>query len=289
MNLTVTYKNPDTDGIACVIGAGILFSYIPTFQGELSEETKFVLSQTRIVPPQRVDNYDNADKIILVDTHHRAQLGDNFPAEKVIRIIDHHSGGDDSWFENAEIDNREIGAAASIIGEIFLNRGRIQLRLAQLLQYAIASNTLYFSAPSTTEFDKRIFNRLKKVFPATNIDEMLRNRTNGSVTSDVKFFDFKNGKIAISQIEQYMTQLDRNKIIEELGKLDDDNGLIFSVFNCVDIGNKRSIVYFSKGISDGEIKKIFGFDVHDGVCEVERILLRKTDFIPSLLKYTTNL
>lgn len=283
MNLVVTYKNPDTDGIACAIGVGMLFSYKPSYQGEIALETQYVLNRIGIETPEKVENFEIADNIILVDTHHRAQLGEDFPVDKVVMIIDHHPGGDDEWFINARIDNRQVGAAASIVGEMIMEEGVMSREICQLLEYAIVSNTLFFTAPSTTDYDRDIFKRLRELYPVSNqeLKEMLKHRRSGSVTSDVKFFDFGGGRIAISQIEEYEPLFSSDSVKEELNRLNKANGLLFSIFNCVDMESKKSTVYFSDGITDEEACRYLGFNVNNGVSIVNRILLRKTDFIPS--------
>ena len=157
-------------------------------------------------------------------------------------------------------------------------------KIVKLLQYAIASNTLNFTAPSTTSFDKKIYKTLQELSAVreNDIDEMFKHRCYDSVLHDTKFFDYRRGRVAIAQIELYGLSIDGGNARAELNRLKLDNNLLFSILNVVDIKNKRSMVVFSSGITDAEASEIFDFNVNNGIYQANRILLRKTDFIPAM-------
>ena len=285
--VVMSYPNPDTDGVACSIAVARYYNFLPVMQGHIFPETAYVLEKVGLDAPKLLDNLDDVEEIILVDTHHLAQIGYGFPTDKVVRIIDHHSGGDEMVFKNAEFDNREIGAAASIVGEMFLKRKSIEESICKLIQYAIVSNTLNFTAPSTSRFDKEIFNKLNAIFPVTSDElyKMLHKRNGNDIDADTKFFAFGSSKIAIAQIEECGLMVSVDEVKQVLEELDNREGLVFSIFNGVDIDKKESTVVFSNKISDAEATKIFSINVKNGVYKASRILLRKTDFIPALEKY----
>lgn len=289
-NIITSYLNPDTDGVACMIALSeIMEGYRAVILGTISAETSYVLKNVGLSIPESIDNWDDVNNIILVDTHHVIQLGHNFPVEKVSLIIDHHPAGDDSVFNNAIIDNRRIGAAASIVGEMLLEK-KITGRIARLLQFAIVSNTLNFTAPSTSAFDFNVYKHLAEIEPVNENEyaEMFRSRSFSGrnyldfILSDMKLFRTTAGLICISQVEEYDLTVNTIELRNELNRIRIEKGLVFSVFNGVDISSKRSIVVFSDGISDDQIMRLFGFEAHDGLFESDHILLRKTDFIPKL-------
>ena len=162
-NIVISYSNPDTDGVACSIAMAKLLSmqdeqqWVPMILGSIGEETQFVLQQLNLRGPTILPSFANVDKITLVDTHHKAQLPQDFPFERVVTIIDHHPNGDDQLFSTATITNQKIGAAASIVAKLFIDQGVMDISMLQLLGFAILSNTLNFSAPSTTNFDRDIY------------------------------------------------------------------------------------------------------------------------------------
>lgn len=286
-SLVVSYPNPDTDGVACVLSVAKYYDFLPVMQGRISPETEYVLERLALAPPKRLDRMADAESIVLVDTHHLSQIGPAFPADKVIKVIDHHPGGDEQAFYNAQIDNRKIGAAASIVGEMYLQRGDIEKNICKLLQYAIVSNTLNFTAPATSEFDRNIFNRLNALYSVSNheLNEMLHHRKSDDVMADTKYFSFGKGRIAIAQVEEYGLRITVDEVKKALHTLDKRDELLFSIWNGVDIESGKSTVVFSDGLSDAEAIRLFSYDVRDGVYRTDRILLRKTDFIPALIRY----
>ncbi len=286
-DIVLSYSNPDTDGIACTIAVAKLYGYTPVMQGRLFSETAFVLKKIGINAPKQIQNCREAHRIILVDTHHLSQLGKDFPVDSVVGIIDHHPGGNGELFKYAKIDNRSIGAAASIVGELFLQEGIEDEKVYRLLQYAIVSNTLNFTAPSTTDFDKKIFKRLNEKYPVSEdeLHEMLSKRIFEGYTLDTKIFDFQGGRVGIAQIEKEGLKVPWGKVRKELDELNLKEGLLFSVFNGVDIRKGKSTVVFSSGIDDSKIMSIFGFKAKDGVYKSDRVMLRKKDFVPALICY----
>ncbi len=285
--IVTSYPNPDTDGVACIIAVASYYGFAPVIQGRLSAETDFVLKKVGLEAPQQFDKFEYSEEIILVDTHHLAQIGKDFPSNKVVRIIDHHPGGDTSAFINAKIDNRAIGAAASIVGEMYLQSKEIRPSICKLLQYAIASNTLLFTAPATSLFDKDIFHILNERHHVSEkeLNEMMDKRTGEDITSDIKYFDFTGGRIAIAQLEKRELDFSVEEVKIILDRIDKQDNLLFSIFNGVNISKKESTVVFSSGINDVQAMKIFPFRIQNGISRVDRILLRKTDFVPAIVGF----
>ena len=90
-NYVLSYINPDTDGIACSIAMAKLLSlenekWLPGFFGSIGEETMFILKQLNIPMVNKEVLFDETEKIVLVDTHHKAQLPVDFPYNKVVLI-----------------------------------------------------------------------------------------------------------------------------------------------------------------------------------------------------------
>ncbi|MCL2079660.1 MAG: DHH family phosphoesterase [Oscillospiraceae bacterium] len=297
-NIVTSYPNPDTDGVACSIAMANLLSsqkeeWIPVVLGSIGDETSFVLKHLGLTPPDSDAFLSGTEKITLVDTHHKAQLPPDFPFDKVVSIVDHHPNGNEDLFSNATIVNEKVGAAASLVAQMHFERKRIDKPILALLGFAILSNTLNFSAPSTTEFDRNMFNEIIGIVPISDdlIDEMLEQRSlvlkrdmYTALCSDFKVFDTKSGEVGISQIEAYNLEalIDIPQTIAALQCIAAEKQLTFCLFNGADIKSKRSIVL---GVND-ESKKllcsIFQLEQYEEPQIFDRILLRKTDFIPQL-------
>lgn len=298
-NIVISYSNPDTDGVACSIAMAKLLSmqdeqqWVPMILGSIGEETQFVLQQLNLRGPTILPSFANVDKITLVDTHHKAQLPQDFPFERVVTIIDHHPNGDDQLFSTATITNQKIGAAASIVAKLFIDQGVMDISMLQLLGFAILSNTLNFSAPSTTNFDRDIYAQINRIAPISEklIDEMFEQRSvilkrdmYIVLNSDFKIFDTKAGRVGISQIEAYnlVALINIEQTLSALTQIANEKHLNLCLFNGVDIKTGQSLVFPANKESADLLCDIFQL----GSCTVplifNRILLRKTDFVPPL-------
>lgn len=298
INYVLSYINPDTDGIACSIAMAKLLSseneeWIPGFFGGVGEETLFLLDQLGIPVPDVDILLNKAEKIVLVDTHHKAQLPADFPYGKVVAVIDHHPNGDDELFPKADIKNQKVGAAASLVAERYLERRIDDKPVLRLLAYAILSNTLNFYAPSSSEFDKDIFKQICDIVPIeeTLIDKMFEHRSlvlkkdiYTALGTDFKIFETKKGRVGISQIEAYNLEklVEVSQCVAALQRIADEKELEFCFFNGVDIKLKRSIVVAGNQKSQELLGMLFQLKECKEFQIFDRILLRKTDFIPRL-------
>lgn len=297
-NYVLSYINPDTDGIACAIAMAKLLSsknenWTPAVFGSIGRETLFVLNGLEISIPTTDILLDEVEKIVLVDTHHKTQLPIGFPYDRVVSIIDHHPNGDEDLFPNADILNRKIGAAASLVAEMYIKRKIVDIPILKLLGFAILSNTLNFCAPSSTEFDKNIFRQICDIAPidAEQIDRMFEQRSlilkkdiYVALGADFKVFDTKFGRVGVSQIEAYDLEnmIDVSQCVDALQRLADENELDLCLFNGVDIRYKRSLVIAANSQSQELLCSLFRLDECSESHVFNRILLRKTDFVPQL-------
>ena len=297
-NYVLSYINPDTDGIACSIAMAKLLSskkekWYPVVLGAIGEETIFILKKLNISIPSTEVLWRNAEKIVLVDTHHKSQLPADLPYNKVVAIIDHHPNGDDYLFPVADIINKEIGAAASFVAEMYLNEGIVDIPTLKLLACAILSNTLNFCAPSSTEYDKKIFHKVCDIAPidVRLVDKMFEQRSlvlkkdiYVALGADFKVFDTKIGKVGISQIEAYNLEkmINVSQCVEALQRIANEKKLNYCLFNGVDIKIKKSVVVAANKQSQELLCLIFGLSECRETYVFDRILLRKTDFIPQL-------
>ena len=297
-NYVLSYINPDTDGVACSIAMAKFLSsknekWISGVLGSIGEETVFILQSLEIPFPDTNIVLDEVEKIVLVDTHHKSQLPMGFPYSKVVSIIDHHPNGDEDLFPTASITNQKIGAAASLVAEMYIEKGIVDIPILKLLAFAILSNTLNFFAPSSTEFDKKIFKRLCDIAPIDFelVDKMFERRSSilkkdiyTALKADFKVFYTKLGRVGISQIEAYNLEnmIDISQCAVALQQIANEKGINLCLFNGVDIKFKRSIVIAANNQSQQLLSSLFDLSECKESHIFNRILLRKTDFVPQL-------
>ncbi len=302
-NCVVSYENPDTDGVACSIAMAYLLSiqeadnYVPAVIGNINAETEYVLEELHFNKPMKLEEIGmDVSSYVLVDTHHVLQLPKDFPYDKVKMVIDHHPGGNNRQFSNALIDNRKIGAAASIVAERYFHAGHNEEAILRLLALAIVSNTLNFTAPSTTVFDRSMFHRINNMYPISEqlISAMFEARSKvlfqdmkAALASDVKLVNSDIGTVGISQLEVYdlLAGIDVETVMSELKAFEKKDGIVY-LFNGVDIKMGKSIVICAGDLGRALAGKIFNLPFDNGYELFDRVLLRKTDFFPNINEKT---
>lgn len=293
--IVTSYINPDLDGVTCCLAIEALepTGWAAGMLGAPDSETKLVLRTLGLALPQPITSWADISAIWLVDTHHPKQLPDDFPAGIVTRITDHHSGGSPECFPKAEIKNETVGAAASLLAECFAQQGTdIPPEIAVLMQAAIASNTLQFRAPATSQRDHRAYEMLAGIRPIDQLlleamDKARRERlvlgTDALLESDVKLFDTAQGIVAIAQIEApgALDILLRDDLRSSLRHLAESKKAIWALLNIADTQAGESAVL----ATDQDILRTLAARLDeavdkDGVIRCRRLLQRKTDIVP---------
>lgn len=293
------HKNPDTDTICSAIAVSDLkkelgINITPKRLGELNEETKFVLDYFKIPVPELIDNVSHYE-VILVDHNERTQTADGFEEARVIELIDHHRVYNFNVKDPLYMRVEPIGSTASIIYKMYVeNNIKIKKEIAGILLSAIISDTLLLKSPTCTEEDIEIANKLANIADL-NLEnyglEMLKAGANLSsktenelLNMDMKIFDISNKKISVSQVNTVNENeiLERkDKILEEILKLNKKENLIFSLFVITNILTNNSV-----GIVLGDeleiIEKTFNEKIIDNQIILKNIVSRKKQIIPPL-------
>ena len=294
----LSYNNPDTDSVCSSIAYSYYLkkhnkNYIPVISGNISPETSFVLNVANVDVPSKKLILEPNKKIILIDTHNIAQIPHLTAADNVIEIIDHHSDGDINIFKTADITNKRIGAVASIIAEKCLDENIMNQTLAVLLGSAIISNTVNFTAPSTTYYDKMIFEKIEqyydfgkdytfRMFKYKN--RILNKRKSEILASDEKNYIIANYNIRISQLE--IVNVSKHICFEDFYRemeiiINNDNLDVYIV-SFIDVANLKTYILVSDEYSSKLVQLIFNQNSLKKLYEFNRVLLRKTDLVPKL-------
>ena len=103
-------------------------------------------------------------KIILVDHNERNQSIDDIDSADIIQIVDHHRVANVSTSSPIYFRNEPVGSTATIVSKMFFENGiKPSREVAGLLCAAIISDTLLFRSPTSTETDKYVLNKMKKI------------------------------------------------------------------------------------------------------------------------------
>jgi manganese-dependent inorganic pyrophosphatase len=297
-----SYVNPDLDGIASSIVYAFYKTqkgenYTPVYFGQLDNESIFALNYFKFEFPKQVSDVDGFDKIIIVDTHNPIQLSKSISFDKIVEILDHHSDGSLETFPNAQIRNEKIGAVCTMIAEQFKNEKIcVPENIAGLLSLGIISNTLNFTAPSTNSRDVDAHEWLK-LFVCISDDVITRLFESRSsidniesqnvIANNMKEFCWSKTKVGISQIEMINVSklIERADFANSLVKIKNDKELDYIIFSGVDILLRNTYILVPDNDTLEIINKSMGYNFISTEMLVDKILLRKTDFIPKLKTY----
>lgn len=296
-----SYVNPDTDGVCSALAyaavaqaTGERLKYEPVMFGELQPETEWVLEYFSVARPQVASSVPSNAPIVLLDTHHPAQLPTDFPRERVTEIVDHHPAGESDAFPNAQITNEPVGAVATVLSERYRSSGAtLDGKVAGLLGAAIISNTLNFTAPSTSERDWAAsgwltgFEALEPEFVTALFSArstVLEKSTSEIVRSDFKEFNIGGRAVGIAQIElgDAAPLTGRANLLRSLVDLKEERVLDHILLNAASISEGRSVLIAPEQ-STREILAV-GVNAHfeGATAQMDRVLLRKTDLVPGL-------
>jgi inorganic pyrophosphatase/exopolyphosphatase len=311
MRMVTSYINPDLDGVACAL---VYAAYLgtadiqPLFAGDLSAEPAGVLERLNLSKSISWITECGADctDVVLVDCHHPAQLPHISDFGAVSLVIDHHPDGDPGAFPKAAIQNEMVGAASTLITErLIASHGITVLSSshAALLAAAIASNTLEFSAPSTTDRDHTAYMELATVAePFISLSELrmamrewrnsfLTLSTADALTKDCKLIDTPYGRVAVSQLEgdNASTIAVRRDIVEGLAELASPHEITASLLSLVDTAaNTTTLITTDPRLRQALLR--LEPDVIDHVTlKLPFIALRKTHVIPAITQSTPNM
>lgn len=299
-NYVFGYVDPDTDGVMSSIGYAHLRKmrdgedFTPVVFGKIDSETRYVLDELDLERPQQVETLPDEINITIVDTHYPNQLPEQINLNDIVQIIDHHPGGSMDPFPNAEIQNEEVGAAATLVAEKIRN-AEIEPddSIAGGLAAAIISNTLNFTAPSTVSRDREAYNWLAQYSEIDEmfIQEMFKMRSDITdlstpevLKADYKEFQFPDKDIGIAQLETVDLNgfIRRDDFKESLEFVEKELDVDHIIFNGVDIMDRKSVV----AVTEPKMKELYTehleceFDA--GLAHLDEIILRKTHIVPPL-------
>lgn len=179
--ITAGEKYTDIDAFACAIA-------YKEFLGLQNKEAHIVLpgalnhSVTNSLKNQLQDLFTTVvptgeHNYVIVDVSEPDHIARFVDQLKIIKIFDHHFGFEKYWQDKLTIKDsiiEPIGACATLIWEEFVKEHKqqqISVVSAQVLAYAILSNTLYFNAQITDERDRIAYSELKQIANISDEDE----------------------------------------------------------------------------------------------------------------------
>lgn len=305
--LVTSYINPDLDGVACAVA----YTELLHDQGKVVElgivgtmhhEAEYMFERFGFTHPPSIQDTKAYDQIILVDTSQINDLADKIEAEKVIEIVDHRKVHNLDKFPNAKAHMELVGAAATLIAEMFIEQhAEISQKSATLLYSAIISNTQNFKGSVTTHRDRKAAEWLnavaklpygfwKELFKAKSdlSGEKLKERIEG----DFAWFDLGGKKVGIAQIEmigaEKLIKERGEEIINALNVLKEGKGLDFIFQNTLELEEQKTYFVTQHKETQHLLEKVFSVQFSGESATYTGLIMRK-QVVPRIKEYLDSL
>lgn len=150
-------------------------------------------------------------KFILVDHNESKQSIDDLEKGEVLEIVDHHRIGDIETSKPIVFRNMVVGCSNTIIAMMYQEYGiRMSDKIAQLVLYAMISDTMNFKSPTCTQTDRFMAARIGQEY-GLDVEAMAQDLFRHTATiadkefseilyNDCKEFDLSGVRVAISQV-----------------------------------------------------------------------------------------
>lgn len=302
------HKSPDTDSIAAAISYSYLkrqlgMDAVAARAGEPNKETKFALDYFKVEAPVLLTNVarksesDEKTKIILVDHNESKQCVDGIKDADVLELIDHHRLGDFETESPIFILIRPVGCVNTVIYGLYKQNGvKPSKEVAGMMLSAIISDTVLFRSPTCTEEDKKAVKELAEI---AGVDyekygmDMLKAGADISdypaeklAHNDTKEFEaggktFSCGQISVMGVDPINAK--KADIMKALEATKAEKNYEASYLMVTNILTEDTFLWFTKGAEEAA-EKAFGKKAEDGMVYLPKVMSRKKQVAPFLLK-----
>lgn len=238
----------------------------------------------------KLDKYMPAedDEFVIIDVSNKNYFDNIVKENKIIEIIDHHTGYGEYWKEKlGEKSKIEfIGSVATIIFELYEKENlqeKITKDIAYLMMSAILDNTLNFKAKITTPRDITAYKKLEKIAKCSknyaseyflecqqNIEEDLKTALENDTKTEIISGKLPN---VISQL----TVWDKNNILDSKQLIDDTlkNFGNEYILNLICLKEEKSYIIASNDLLLHNIQELLKGTINEFYLECENVWLRK--------------
>ena len=242
-------------------------------------------------------NEINKKQVILVDHNEATQSVEGLEEAEILEIIDHHKLGTLTTNMPINFRNMTVGSTNTIIYSLY-NESNITIPwyIAGIMLSGIISDTLKFTSPTTTEYDKYVAGRLAEICGLdieTYANEMFKAGTNLKgktieqiIDMDIKIYEEKNKKVAISQVITLNSEEILNKkstYIKKMNEIKNNRGYDLLLLCVTDIIKDGSYIFFDEENYE-LVANAFNLENIEEGYYVEKCLSRKKQLVPLIMK-----
>ncbi len=294
------HTTPDSDSIIGAISLSYLKNQlgedcIPTRQGEINPETKWILEKFGYEAPELKTSYAG-EKVYLIDFMERSQSPKDIDEATILGIVDHHKLGDLTTNAPLEMWVRPVGCSNTIVKQMFdYYDVEIPKDLAGMMMCAILSDTVIFKSPTCTKEDTKACKELAQIagiedYKAIGMEMFIvKSNVLGAtprelVTRDFKDFNMGGNIIGVGQLEVVdLSVFDEMKadLLEDMKKMKEEGGRHSVLLLLTDIMQEGSQLLV---VSDEpeKIENAFDITLENGQVWLKGVMSRKKQIIPFL-------
>ena len=297
------HKSPDTDSTGSpIIWAWYLNECRGTpaearLLGEPNSEALFVLSRWGLDKPEYLEDVDEGDTCVIVDTNNIAELPDGVNNANVTEVIDHHMlQGGLKTKGPINITVRPVACTATIMHDLMgADAEKMPKAVKGAMLSCILSDTLEFRSPTTTDVDRQLAEKLAGELGVSIPDyaaEMFAAKSDVSSYSDAellrmdsKAYEVGGKKFRVSVLETTSpsTVLARKEgLMEDMVAVAEEDGVDQVLFFVVDILSEESILFVPNELVKTVAEKSFGVTVEGDMIALPGVVSRKKQIIPAL-------
>ena len=304
----IGHKSPDSDTVCSAIAYARLlqklgFDAQPMVNGDINNETKYILSQAGIeVPPVLEDA--TGKNIFLVDHSEYLQSTEVMAEAHIVGVLDHHGVGSVTTGNMVVYEGRPIGATATIVWLDYINYGiEMDDDVEYILLAAILSDTASLTASTVTDADRKAVEKLAEVSGISDVDQLAARlheellSYEGFTDLEILFSDYKEyeafgttfGIGCANAIDEATAKVlaARMKEVLPVGFASRDVGLMYAEIDIRENGEKIDYIVPVDELSKQILELALpDYDEYDGVAFIYRKGCgRKTVFVPGLTDF----
>lgn len=241
-------------------------------------------------------NQMNKKKVILVDHNDFSQSVEGLNEAEILEIVDHHNISSITTNMPINFRNMTVGSTNTILYSMYVESNiTIPKDIAGIMLSGILSDTLKFTSPTTTDYDKYVASKLSKI---ANIDvdkyatEMLKAGTNLKgkkieeiIQMDMKTYEVNDKRVSIAQIITFNSDEVLNKKEEYVSKINEvknNRDLDLLVFCVTDILKDGSYIFYDEESAQSIGLAFDAENIYEGYF-LPKCLSRKKQLVPRIM------
>lgn len=301
--LVFGHQNPDTDAITCSITYSHLLNELgetaePVALGEVNKETAYALKQFGFEAPRVIEKAgDETDTVALVDHNEFQQSVSDIKDLTIHSVVDHHRIANFETAQPLYFTAKPLGCCQSVIYGLYEQYNvEVTPEIAGLMLSGLISDSLLFSSPTCTEYDKELGKKLAEI---AGVDseaygtEMLKAGASVDDKSaeeiaegDAKSFtmgdyQMRIGQVNVVDVNDVLAR--KQEMVDEMTSLSAANGydgFLLIVTNIL-TNDSEGLFVGNEAIIPG-LEEAFGVTVSDQQLPLKGVVSRKKQVVPPL-------